>query len=130
MNKLLLIISSLIIASFSFSQTQQEMNADAAKSFEKKDKELNEVYKKILVKYKEDTLFIKNLKIAQRLWVQFRDAQMDMKYPEREPGYYGTIQPLCWYSYKEELTDDRITVLIEWIDGLEEHGCDGSVQSD
>ena len=130
MNKLLLIISSLIIASFSFSQTQQEMNADAAKSLEKKDKELNEVYKKILVKYKEDTLFIKNLKIAQRLWVQFRDAQMDMKYPEREPGYYGTIQPLCWYSYKEELTDDRITVLKEWIDGIKEHGCDGSVQSD
>ena len=128
MKKLILIVSSLMIASFSFSQTQQEMNIDAEKSFEKKDKELNEVYQKILVRYKEDSLFIKNLKIAQRLWVQFRDAQMDMKFPEKDPRYYGTIYPLCWYSYKEELTDDRITVLKEWVDGVKEHGCDGSIQ--
>ncbi|MEP6513679.1 MAG: lysozyme inhibitor LprI family protein [Parafilimonas sp.] len=68
-------------------------------------------------------------RVAQRIWIQFRDAQMDMKYPERETGYYGSIQPLCWYSYKENLTKNRIDFLNEWMKGVQEgDACSGSIQ--
>ena len=60
---------------FCFGQSQGEMNGDAAKNYQKADKELNSVYQKILKEYSEDTLFIKNFKNAQRIWVQFRDAE-------------------------------------------------------
>jgi len=129
MKKLILIISSLMIAFLSFSQSQSEMNGDAEKNLEKADKELNEVYAKILKEYKEDTAFIKNLKISQRLWIQFRDAEMNMKYPQREDGYYGSVQPMCWSMYKEDLTQQRIKVLKIWFEGIEEGDvCAGSVK--
>lgn len=114
---------------FCFSQTQSEMNQDAAKNFKQADKELNIVYTKVLTEYKEDTAFIKNLKTAQKLWIQFRDAEMKAKYPDREPGYYGSIQPLCWYNYLTELTTERTNKLRTWLNGIEEgDACAGSVK--
>lgn len=105
------------------------MNQDAGNDFKKADKELNDVYNKIIIEYKEDTAFIKNLKIAQKRWIQFRDAEMKAKYPDREPGYYGSIQPLCWYSYLTELTTERTNKLKAWLTGIEEgDACAGSVK--
>jgi uncharacterized protein YecT (DUF1311 family) len=84
----------LIFCNFtiSYGQTQSELNEAQFKLYEKADKELNTTYQKILRAYKDDTAFIMNLKSAQNLWIQFRDAEMKMKYPDREPGYYGSIQ--------------------------------------
>jgi uncharacterized protein YecT (DUF1311 family) len=78
-----------------FSQTQLETNEAGNKKFLKADKELNQVYQKVLNEYKEDIAFIKSLKASQRLWIQFRDAEMKMMYPDRESGYYGSIHPMC-----------------------------------
>lgn len=112
-----------------FSQTQGEMNMAANESFKKVDKELNDVYKRILTEYKSDTVFIKNLKASQRLWISFRDAEMKVKYPDREPGYYGSIQPYCAISYLEKLTKERIQTLYSWIEGaVEGDVCSGSVK--
>ena len=47
-------------------------------------------------------------------------SELSMKYPERELGYYGSIHPLCVYSYREQLTRERIIKLTRWIDGSEE----------
>jgi uncharacterized protein YecT (DUF1311 family) len=66
------------------------MNQQSFDSYDKADKELNNVYKKILEKYKSDTLFIKNLKISQRIWITFRDAELNMKFPDDGP-YWGWI---------------------------------------
>jgi len=113
----------------SFSQTQLEMNEAEHKKFLKADKELNQVYQQILTEYKSDTTFISNLKASQRLWVQFRDAEMKMMYPDREPGYYGSIQPMCWAMYKTELTKERIKKLRTWLAGQEEgDSCSPSIK--
>lgn len=96
------------------------MNETEHKRYLKADKELNQVYQRILNEYKIDTAFIKNLKTSQRLWVQFRDAEMKMMYPDREPGYYGSIHPMCWSIYKTELTNERIKKLELWLTGQEE----------
>lgn len=117
----------LIMADICSAQTQAGMNASAAKDFREADKQLNEVYQQILKDYKADTAFIRRLKISQRLWLQLRDAEMDMKFPARYT--YGSVEPMCWSSYKTGLTIRRIKHLKEWADGIEEGDvCSGSVK--
>ena len=119
-----------ILQNFSFSQTQLELNQESDKSFRKADKELNLVYQKILTEYKSDVEFIKNLKASQKIWIQFRDAEIKMKFPNREEGYYGSIHPLCWNNYLEYLTRERIKTLKIWINGIEEGDlCSGTVKT-
>lgn len=111
-------------------QTQLELNQKADRDYQKADKELNDVYRKILKEYKSDVAFIKNIQLAQKAWLKFRDAEIKAKYPDREPGYYGSIQPLCRSLYLTELTNERIKRLNVWLTGIEEgDACSGSVKS-
>lgn len=129
MNKIIL----LLLLTFSincFSQTQAEMNQQAYASYNKADKKLNTVYQKILVKYKTDKLFVANLKKSQRIWVSFRDAEMDMKYPNYPNQNYGSIHPTCRAVYLTELTESRIKTLNVWLNGIKEgDACSGSVKT-
>ena len=115
---------------FGFSQTQAELNMMQYDSYKKTDKKLNEVYQAILKEYKSDTEFIKNLRASQRIWITFRDAEVKVKFPDREDGYYGSIHPLCVSLYLEDLTQDRISTLNLWLKGSEEgDGCSGSIKT-
>lgn len=112
-----------------FSQTQAEMNKQAYALFNKSDKQLNEIYQTILSEYKSDTTFVENLKKSQRLWVQFRDTEMEMKFPNYTDKIYGSIHSTCRAFYLKELTDKRIETLKEWVGGTEEvDACNGSVK--
>ena len=114
---------------FCFSQTQNQMNEDAGNQYKKADKELNSTYNKILKEYSGDPIFINNFKIAQRLWIQFRDAEVNSKYPHKEQGYYGSVLPTCWALEMEELTKERTKKLKIWLTGIEEGDvCTGSVK--
>ena len=119
-----------VSTNFSFAQTQLDMNTEAGGNYLKADKELNLTYSKILKEYKTDAAFIKNLKAAQNIWIKFRDAEVKMKYPDREPGYYGSIQTVCFYNYLEELTTKRTKELKTWLIGVEEgDSCSGSIKT-
>ena len=127
--KFILAILICFSCSIGFAQTQLEMNQQANDSYKKVNKELNEIYKQILTEYKTDTVFIKNLKSSQRIWITFRDAELKVKYPERETEYYGSIHPVCVANYLEKLTRERINTLKVWITGIEEGDCcSGSVK--
>jgi len=124
-----LLLSALFAAEPCGAQTQSEMNAETAGEFKTADKELNAVYRQILEDYAEDDVFITNLKEAQRCWIAFRDAQLKMKFPDREPGYYGSVLPMCEAAYLAELTQDRIKALKVWVDGVVEGDvCAGTVK--
>jgi len=111
-----------------FGQTQDEMNIQAKSDYEKMDKELNQVYQKLLQDYKRDTIFIKSMKDAQRQWIKFRDAQVKMKYPPYKDGGESVL-PMCRNYYLKELTTNRIKELKQWIDGVEEGDvCSGSIK--
>lgn len=117
----------LLLAFGSYGQTQLEMNTEAANEYKKADAALNSVYKQVMKKYASDTAFTKNLKAAQRLWIQFRDAELKMKYPLAS-SEYGSIFPLCRSNYLTELTNARTATLQIWLDGIEEgDACAGSV---
>lgn len=127
MRDLFMFIGFTLCSFYGNSQTQAEMNEEANKNYKKADKELNNVYNAILREYKADTLFIKNFKKAQRIWVQFRDAQMDAKYPH--PNEYGSIFPTCYYMELQELTNERTKQIRIWLTGIEEGDlCSGSVK--
>jgi uncharacterized protein YecT (DUF1311 family) len=129
MNRIHLILF-LIFNLNSFSQTQAEMNKEAYAEFNESDKRLNEIYKTILLKYKTDTIFVENLKKSQRIWIRFRNAEMEMKYPNDPKKSYGSIYPTCRAFYLKEITDNRIKTLNIWVRGIEEgEVCLGSVRT-
>lgn len=126
---MLTVLFTLLITTC-YGQTQAEMNKQANANYQKADKELNDVYKKILVEYKADAPFITNLKASQRIWISFRDAELKMKYPEREGNYYGSMHPVCQAAYLEELTCQRTAKLQQWLTGTkDESACSGSIQA-
>lgn len=126
---LILLISTISIHS-SYSQTQAEMNKEAYADFHTSDDELNRVYKQIITEYKEDTVFLDALKKSQRIWIKFRDAELEMKYPNyQDLSHYGSIHPMCRAYYLKNLTDKRIETLKIWLVGIEEGDlCNGSVK--
>lgn len=109
--------------------TQLDSNDCAARQYQEADAELNRVYKAILEKYKKDPLFLDKLRVAQRAWLAYRDAEIEAKYPHANEGnYYGSIFPMCHSLYQTELTQARVEKLREWLDGGEEgDACSGSV---
>lgn len=127
MKRVIVFVFSLLVMQITFAQSQLDLNKKAQDNFLKADNELNTVFKKILTKYKEDTLFIKNLKAAQKIWIQFRDAELKMKFPDTNE--YGSVLPMCWSMYKEQLTRDRSKTLNEWLTGIPEGDvCSGSAK--
>lgn len=114
-----------IIALASFSQTQLNMNQTAGEKYSMADKEMNRVFNQILIDYKNDSNFIEKLKVSQRLWIKFRDAELEMKFPESDKRYYGSMYPMCASGYLEQLTKERTKKLMEWLNPIPEGECCG-----
>ncbi|MFV8226457.1 lysozyme inhibitor LprI family protein [Christiangramia aquimixticola] len=126
--KYLFVLMTAILSITCYSQTQGDINQNAYDEFKEADKKLNEVYRTIISEYKKDTIFINNLVKSQRLWIQFRDAELEMKYPQYGGKYYGSVLPMCKALYLKNLTNQRIETLKNWIKGADEgEACNGSV---
>jgi len=90
-------------------QSQQEMNAEAAKAFKKADKELNEVYAKVVGVLDDGAK--EKLKKSQRAWVAFRDAEADFRADAEARG--GSMWPLVHEGVRSRLTQERVKALRE-----------------
>lgn len=112
--------------------TQLEMNRCADVEFNKADSELNRIYKKIQEIYKNDSVFLEKLKMSQLAWIKLRDADFELQYPHsEEPGYYGSVFPMCFSDYMTRLTMQRAEFLKKWLNGEEEGDvCTGSIMND
>lgn len=108
--------------------TQTDMNNQAYQEFKKADNELNNVYKQILNKYKDDKVFIPKLQKAELAWIKYRDAEIEAIYPEEDKMYnYGTSYPVCVNLVLIELTQQRTKELKLWLKGIQEGDvCAGS----
>jgi uncharacterized protein YecT (DUF1311 family) len=119
---------------FDKARTQSELNECAGADANAADRELNDLYQSILKKYADRSLFIKRLREAQRAWLKYRDAQIEMKFPtsekESDETDHGSVYPMCYSSYKASLTAQRSKELHEWLAGIEEGDvCSGSVKT-
>ena len=98
---------------------------------EKVDAELNRVYKQLFRKYKDQPVFLKKLRLAQRAWLKFRHAHVLSIFPqEDDPHYhYGTAMIDCSCLQLAHLTRTRVEQLKAWLRGTEEGDlCKGSVK--
>jgi len=76
--------------------TQGEMNQCAAQQYKAADKELNDLYKQITARLKDDPKAKQLLVKAQRAWIDFRDAECEFSASGVEGGsVYPLIHSDC-----------------------------------
>ncbi len=84
-------------------QSQAEMNQAAAEDFAKADKALNATYKKLVALIDEESA--EKLKVAQRAWIVFRDAEAELAADMGARG--GSMAPLIYNGRRADLTRER-----------------------
>ena len=127
---MLIVYSTLTLAQTKDKMENQDEETKAAiQEFKLVDAELTTVFNNLLTLYKADTEFIKNIKESQDIWIKFRAAELKTKFPDRNPGAYGSVHTMCVNDYLTELTNARITSLKVWLQGTYEGDvCSGSVK--
>jgi len=97
---------------------QMQMNKCAYEDFKKADKKLNKAYKALKNKNKNDKTYLSNLKISQRHWIKFRDAELELVFScakENKRICFGSMYPLLYNSQKAKITSDRTKVLQSYL---------------
>ncbi len=92
-------------------QTTSEMRVCAGQSYEKADRELNQVYQQL--KPKLDASQQKRLINAQRAWIQFRDKSCAFEGAFAEGG---TLEPVLKLSCLTDVTEQRVKDLQEYVE--------------
>jgi uncharacterized protein YecT (DUF1311 family) len=101
---------TVLFLSFSnkcFSQSQLDINDQAAADYKKADAKLNKVYNqlvKLISSEKEKSLLVK----SEKAWIAFRDAQANFK-QEQYDG--GSMQASLYFGEMKDLTEARIKQL-------------------
>lgn len=123
-----IIIGCILLSHVAPAQTQGTLNQRAKDGYEATERELNQTYQALLKQYAADTVFITAVRVAQRTWIKFRDAELAMMYPAHHTG--GSALPMCKAAYLETLTRQRISTLRQWVDGMPEGDlCQGSIRN-
>jgi uncharacterized protein YecT (DUF1311 family) len=127
---MILALAIILCGTVALAQSQAKLNDEACSEFQKADEEMNSIYKQILIQYKDDSIFIEKLKVAQRAWLLFRDAHLESLYPEEDKLlYYGSVYSMCRCIALAGLTRKRTEELKLWLTGMEEGDvCGGSIR--
>ncbi|MGZ3158804.1 MAG: lysozyme inhibitor LprI family protein [Burkholderiaceae bacterium] len=92
------------------SGNQLELNACASDGLVKADKELNLTYLSLLKKESDDQIFISKLRLAQKAWLAFRDAELEAIFACSDVNVricWGSMYPMSYAYRKAELTRER-----------------------
>ncbi len=125
MKRSILLTLLITISMYSHAQNQMDQNQKAKNDYDRADRELSAIYDQVQKKYRQNPKMIKNLKLAHRLWIEYRLAEVSVKFPaiDGDPfDTYGDSFPECYYSLLTEITQDRIAFLRRWLEG-EQIGC-------
>lgn len=92
-------------------KTQAAMNACASDEAARADKQLNDVFRRLLQET-TDTTAAKKIKVAERAWITYRDAYIDAMYPaENKQAEYGSVYPMEIDLLRAKLTRIQIAAL-------------------
>jgi len=104
--------------------TQANLQSCYCDRAQKADAQLNDVYQQLLKKNASDTSFIEKLKISEKAWIAFRDAQIEAIFPDPDPkAAYGSVFTMCECMAQEELTMDRVKQLRRMLKSIEGDVC-------
>ena len=114
-----MIILSTASTSPCLAQSQGQMNEDAERNLVSADKKLNSVYNSIIAKNAKNPLMTAKLKHAQKAWIDYKDAMIDLQYPVPEHGQtgilYGSAYQMCTAIKAESLTKKHTELLSLWL---------------
>ena len=102
---------------------QMEMNQCAYEDYKKSDKLLNSAYRELVKVKKAEKAYIKKLKASQRLWIKFRDAEIETIFACEDDDMrmcWGSMYNLLYHAEMKELTDKRTATLKGYIKGFAE----------
>ncbi|MDO6804047.1 lysozyme inhibitor LprI family protein [Wenyingzhuangia sp. 1_MG-2023] len=130
MKKIILIFILVFLNNVkAFSQknlTKNERESYEYLNFKKIDIELNKTYNEILKEYHDDKKFIENLIESQKMWLKFREIELDLLFPDYPKG---TTSDTCRPWYLKVLTKRRLEHLKIWIEKeTNENYCIGSIK--
>ncbi len=114
--RIIILLSFLLISSIKTNaQSMFELNQQASEQYDEADRELNITYQALKKAYNDHPYFLKKLLTAQRLWIQYRDALVEMRFPSENPEMdYGSMYRLCEMTYLTELTNKRAQELRDY----------------
>ena len=126
MKYLLIIIFNICL----FSQTQYEMNQTAKQEYLEINNKLDSINIEIENLYSTDSLFISKFRESISIWKTYRDIMIETRFPGgNKNDLYGSIYPLCYYTFLRELIEKRIDDVIIWLIGVEKgEACAGSIK--
>jgi uncharacterized protein YecT (DUF1311 family) len=99
---------------------QQELNACALQESERADAELNRVYRQVRKVMRKKASFLKNLKLAQRAWIRFRDAELKARFTcegEDHQMCWGSMYNMSYHYALAALTRARTKTLRDYLNG-------------
>jgi len=89
-------------------KNQMTLNECAGKAFDVADKALNDTYRQISARLKDNTATKKLLVDAQKSWIAFRDSECTF---QSSASVGGSIYPLLVANCRTGLTNDRVKQL-------------------
>ena len=127
------IIFSLLLSLFVVGamQAQSDQNRNSCSDYLRLKKEVDDVVKRINNDYARDKVFLAKFSKAQASWESYREAQLEMIFPEADKAVYGDSYPTCRCNWLLEITNERLDYLVKWVSGTDEdRACGGSRNSD
>ena len=74
--------------------TTYDMSVCLSKIYERSDAELNTVYRDVLRQFSDSKRHTENLRVSERRWIAYRDAQCKAQYDLFEGGTGGPLENL------------------------------------
>lgn len=114
MKAILFLQSLFIMIPLSFAQIQ----ADEITYLETVEKQLDEVYQNLISENQSEKIFVKNLKAAQQAWLQYRDLQFSLFFPNHKPIEKKNLLTCEELKFLSDLTENRTMELLNLLNDL------------
>lgn len=99
-------------------RNQAELNQCSLDEYTAADKKLNQTWKKLMIKFKNDKTALTKLKAAQKAWIVFRDAEIEATFAcdAGDRTCWGSMEPMLRNGELTALTLARTQRLQKYID--------------
>jgi uncharacterized protein YecT (DUF1311 family) len=104
--------------------TTFEMGQCAAEDRKQADDELNKTYQQVLALHRGGPAALARINRAQRAWLAFRDAELDMLFAEEDRPHRGTMFSMCRVLRLVRLTEERTKALKQMLNPKEGDVCE------
>ena len=109
---------------------QIDQSRNSCSDYLKSKKGLEDMVKNIQEEYAKYPLFLRKFQKAQDEWASYKDAQLEMLFPEADKAEYGVFYPTCRCNWLVEFTNQRVDFLVKFVaNTYDVESCGGAVNS-